>query len=235
MSKRPFGAAGSDSLRPYLLSGTFLDAWLRYRRRKTMLLFQLGKGSRDSRGILTGGLPFSGSVKAETHGRMGRGRSVRWGWLLFTSAIAAALWGALVGTGKRDEMLLGVVCVAATVWFSWLVSRSSGLEFEFRGRDVAQVWRVPWYILVDLSTLTVVLVKDVLHIAPAGNLFRVCGFDSSKRDPVRMARDVLAVLYTTTSPNLIVIGIDIAQSRMLFHQLSRSDVPRMTKALGARG
>jgi hypothetical protein len=36
------------------------------------------------------------------------------------------------------------------------------------------------------------------------------------------------------APNFIIIGIDAAQSRMIFHQLERSEVPRMTKELGAQ-
>jgi hypothetical protein len=36
------------------------------------------------------------------------------------------------------------------------------------------------------------------------------------------------------APNFIVIGIDFHQSRMLFHQLRRSSVPKMTKSLGAQ-
>jgi hypothetical protein len=149
--------------------------------------------------------------------------------------VTAALWGAFTATAKLHEMLVGAGCVVATVWFSRVVSRSSGIHLEFQLSDVAQAGRIPWYVAKDLLQLSVVLVKDVLQIEPAQNLYRVCGFDSSKHDPVRMARDVLAIVYTTTSPNLIVVGIDIAQSRMLFHQLSRSEVPGMTKALGAKG
>jgi hypothetical protein len=43
----------------------------------------------------------------------------------------------------------------------------------------------------------------------------------------------LATLYTTTSPNSIVIGIDFNQNRMLFHQLQRSTFPKAAKSLGA--
>jgi hypothetical protein len=44
----------------------------------------------------------------------------------------------------------------------------------------------------------------------------------------------LATIYTTVAPNFIVIGIDPELSRMLFHQLERSSVPKMTGALGAQ-
>lgn len=178
---------------------------------------------------------FSARVAAKTHTRDRIGKQVHWLRLFLTVAVTAGLWCTFVGTAKLQEMLLGAVCVGVTVVFLVEVSRTSGIDLEFHLKDVVQAWRIPWYVVSDLWQLSLVLVKDVLRMAPAEDLYRVCGFDSSKRDPVRLARDVLSILFTTTSPNLIVVGIDISQSRMLFHQLSRSPVPRMTKALGAKG
>jgi hypothetical protein len=140
-----------------------------------------------------------------------------------------------VATSNPHEMELGALCVAATVLFTGFVVRTTGVKFALRARDFAQGWRIPWYVLSGIADITLVLIKDVLHVERAMNLFRVCGFDTSKRDPVRIARTVLAVTYTTCAPNFIVIGIDPAQSRMLFHQISRSGVPVMTKELGAKG
>lgn len=108
------------------------------------------------------------------------------------------------------------------------------VHLEFRLRDLIQAWRIPWYVVTGVGEITWILIKDMFRISPAENLFRVCGFDSSKQDPVRMARTVLAIAYTTMAPNFIVLGVDIAQSRMLFHQIAASKVPRMTARLGAK-
>jgi hypothetical protein len=132
-------------------------------------------------------------------------------------------------------MIVGAICVAATTLFVLFVSSSTGPNLTFRMRDVAQFWRIPWYVVSGVWEITLVLIRDVLQISPAEDLYRVCGFDSSKHDPVRKARTVLAVLYTTMAPNFIVLGVDPALSRMLFHQISASAVPQMTKALGAKG
>lgn len=148
---------------------------------------------------------------------------------------AAGLWVIFVATSNPHEMEVGAVCVAATVIFTGFVVKTTGLRFKLQLRDFLQGWRIPWYVLSDFVVVAVVLVKDVLRLEPAGNLFRVCGFDTSKHDPVRIARTVLAVTYSTCSPNCIVIGIDQSQSRMLFHQLKRSAVPSMTRNLGAKG
>jgi hypothetical protein len=44
---------------------------------------------------------------------------------------------------------------------------------------------------------------------------------------------VLAVAYTTMSPNFIVLGINTKEKGLVFHQIERSGVPKMTKNLGA--
>mgnify|MGYP001553393425 CR=1 FL=1 len=149
---------------------------------------------------------------------------------------AAGLWLLFIASSiNAHELIVGAFCACATIVFSLFVSGTAGVPFELRLIDLAKGWRVPWYILQDAWIVTVALVKDVLHIRRAGSLFHVCGFETSKHDPVRIARTVLAVAYSTCSPNTIVIGIDQTQSRMLFHQISRSSMPKMTRSLGAKG
>ena len=82
--------------------------------------------------------------------------------------------------------------------------------------------------------VAIILSKDLCGVKAAESFYRVSGFKTSKSDPQLIARRVLATAYTTTAPNFIVIGIDYNQSRMLFHQLERSIVPKMTKELGAQ-
>jgi len=92
----------------------------------------------------------------------------------------------------------------------------------FTLRDLAACWRVPWYLVTGSWEIVVILVKDLFSVAKAGSFYRVSGFKTSKDDPLLVARRVLAIVYTTTAPNFIVIGIDYTKSRMLFHQLERS-------------
>jgi hypothetical protein len=150
-------------------------------------------------------------------------------------ALAAALWLIFVGTFNRHEMMVGAVCLIATVVFTAFTARTMGVKFGLRLRDFAEGWRIPWYVVSGVAEIVLVLIKDVAGVDHAKNLFRVCGFNTSKHDPVRIARTVLSIVYTTMAPNFIVIGVDQTQSRMLFHQIGRSSVPIMTKRLGAHG
>jgi multisubunit Na+/H+ antiporter MnhE subunit len=151
-----------------------------------------------------------------------------------TIVLTPGLWILFVGTSNPHELMVGLACSVATIVFTLFVCRFSSSELEFRPRDLMQGWRIPWYIVSGVYEITLVLAKDLLQLEPAKSLYRVCGFDTSAHDPVRAARTVLAVAYTTTAPNFIVIGVDPAQSRMLFHQIESSSVPKMTQALGAK-
>jgi hypothetical protein len=148
--------------------------------------------------------------------------------------VMAAGWIMLVAGTKLHEMIVGTAAVIATSAFLFAVHETSPLNLRFSGADLAACWRIPWYIISGVSEITLILFKDLLGIEKAKSLFRVTGFKTAKEDPILAARRVLATAYTTAAPNFIVIGIDYTQSRMLFHQLERSSIPKMTESLGAQ-
>ena len=149
--------------------------------------------------------------------------------------LAPALWVLFVASGNPHELVLGVAVSVATLMFTIFVCRSSQVALTLRARDVMQLWRIPGYVVSGVYTVAAVAMKDLVGGKRAASLYRVCGFDTSLHDPVRQARTILAIAYTTATPNFIVIGVDPAQSRMLFHQIAPTTVPKMTKALGAKG
>ena len=153
--------------------------------------------------------------------------------LSFTAALLAIGWIVFVGSVHLHEMILGAVIVAMCTAFCGQIFSSATLPLDLRWRDLAQIWRVPGAVIKDFGVLTVVLLRDLFGGRRAESLYGVCGFRSSRRDPVLIARSALAITYTTVSPNMIVIGIDPAQSHMLFHQVGRDPVSKMTRALGA--
>lgn len=151
-----------------------------------------------------------------------------------TVLFMAAEWILLVAGTRLHEMIVGAVSLAAAGAFLYFVHSNSTLRLELRAADVFAGWRIPWHLVSGIYEITVVLLKDLLSIEPAGSFYRVSGFRTSYRDPRLVARRVLAIAYTTVAPNFIILGIDYQQSRMLFHQLKRSSVPKMTQELGAQ-
>ncbi len=150
------------------------------------------------------------------------------------ATLVAAGWVLFVAGIHWHEMLVGLgVDIAATMFLVNLCKLAApSLRLEWR--DVIQCWRLPWYVLSDSWQITVVLARDIISAPRAGSYFRVSGFETSKHDQHMRGRTVLATVYTTASPNSIVIGIDPNLSRMLFHQIKRSRVSKMARSLGAQ-
>lgn len=167
----------------------------------------------------------------------GTGKSTRaHGLLLIAGAVLlmAIEWIVLVAGTQPHEMIVGAASVSLSAMFLIVVHGSNSLRLEFRWIDVINCWRIPWYVVSGVYEILLILFKDLFKIHKADSFYRVSGFETSKCDPVMSARRVLAIAYTTVAPNFIVIGIDYEQGRMLFHQLERSSVPKMTQSLGAQ-
>jgi hypothetical protein len=147
---------------------------------------------------------------------------------------AAAFWILFVGGTRRDEMLVGICVVLLTAAFVYQVWRTETLRVEFHVRDVIQGWRVPGYVVRDTYVILVVLLRDLFGTASANSLYRVGGLKWGAQNHRNTARQVLITLYTTMSPNSIVIGIDPHRRRILLHQLQRSSISKMNAALGVQ-
>jgi hypothetical protein len=156
---------------------------------------------------------------------------------LVTALVSFSLatgWVWLVAGTHLHEMMVGAGVVVLATLFLLLVHRSQPNPIQLRWKDVAQGWRIPWYLVCDTWVVTLVLLRDLLHLRPAGSHYRVCGFKYGKRDPAVLGRGILATIYMTATPNSIVLGIDPQSSKMLFHQLERAGVTKMARALGAQ-
>jgi multisubunit Na+/H+ antiporter MnhE subunit len=165
--------------------------------------------------------------------RTSRGVLGNFAKILFVLAVIAVLWIWFVSGMKLHEMVVGFAVMILVALFTVKVVLSEELPIELRAEDVIQLWRLPWYILRDTVVVTWILLRN-LGGKRAGSYYRYCGFSSSKHDPVKIARSVLATTYTTASPNTVVIGIDPDQNHILFHQLQRGSVSTMAKNLGAQ-
>ena len=161
-------------------------------------------------------------------------RSVSVGALALSIVLMAAEWVLLVGGLRRDEMIVGGLSVVAGGIFFWHTLRVSSERIQVRARDVAQGWRLPGMMIQDAWVVTAVLLRDLFRLEPAGSIYRVIGYQSSLHDPRLIGRRVLATVYTTCTPNSIVIGTDVSKSRMLVHQLKRAPTPKLLRNLGAQ-
>lgn len=163
-----------------------------------------------------------------------RKKSINPLFVILCMAFISVGWIWLVASTKLQEMIVGACSLLLSIAFLAMVHQSSDQRLDFRARDLAQGWRIPWYVVTGVWEITVVLVRDIVTSNRAGSYFRACRFEIREGDSRLQARGVLATAYTTTAPNFIVVGVDPARCLLLFHQIERSSVPRMTQALGAK-
>ena len=153
--------------------------------------------------------------------------------------LQSLLWfGAwLVFTGKltRDELLVGVVCSLAATLASDIAWGTHLTAFGADLRALAQAYYMPGLMLSGTVEIFKVLFRHLFTRHKAESLMLACDFErGSPGDPRAAARRALAIGYTTMTPNFVVLGIDERKGRMLYHQIAKSPVPKMTQKLGAR-
>lgn len=172
--------------------------------------------------------------KASPHQSHNRRRDTPVSSALFTiTLLVFAGWLGFAASIKPNELLVDVIVTAILTLFAFSLLRSERQALHFEVHDLFQCWRVPWYVLTGCWEITTLLARDLLMGKRTRSFYRACGFKIRKHDPVLRARSILAVTYTTMAPNFIVIGIDSNQRQMLFHQIERSSIPRMSRSLGA--
>lgn len=152
-------------------------------------------------------------------------------WLVH-AALAFAAWVAFTERVTATELAAGVVAASIAGTASLLVWANNGATFRGAWGSVAQAWRLPKYALTGTWEVLGVLAR---HLAghPAPSLLLSARLDVGD-DPRSRARQALAVAYTTVTPNFIVLGIDHERGLLWYHQIRRSEVPRMTVNLGVR-
>ena len=163
---------------------------------------------------------------------MSKGRAAR--WFAVSAVLAFIAWLGLVGTLSQQELCLGAACAVFSAGLSAFVLKQMGIPVYENFTDLMRVWRVPWYLLSDSWQILQALGQDLSGVSPAGSHLRAVPFKREK-GARGFFRRVLAVVYTTLTPNIIVIGIDQKQELLLFHQIAPTAVPKMTKQLGAQG
>lgn len=154
------------------------------------------------------------------------------GWSAAVLVLACVAWLVFVGSFSAQEWLLGAACTLFGTFASLLTWKAMDLSIAIVSADLAEIWRVPVTIAVDALFLIAVLAKDLFGVARAASHFRAVPFHNLRGRRGRLRR-MLVTVYTSISPNSIVIGIDRDQHLLLFHQLVPKPVPKLMKRLGA--
>lgn len=154
---------------------------------------------------------------------------------VFVCAVTLAVfWIACVATVHLNELLVGAAAVAFAATFSIFVIRTLPLHFRPSLANLGEVWHAPWNIAVDTLVVTVVLACDLIG-RRAPSLLRSAPWHRVAESGADTAARTLAVIYTTVSPNFIIVGIDCRRGQVLFHQVKKSELPIIIRHLDAKG
>ncbi len=144
------------------------------------------------------------------------------------------VWLLFVGTFSLHELLVGIIAAILASIGMVAVGMYYPAPFSPSVMDLLALWRLPWYVLSGTFEVFAVAAGDLIGTERAESLFRIVPFEAgSKENPRTTARRVLATVYTTVAPNFIVLGVNANDPKLLFHQIKRSSVPKMTQQLGA--
>lgn len=149
--------------------------------------------------------------------------------LLLWGAASFGCWILFVATPSAHELSLAVAFTALTVFLGTLAWRHMPVGFSPTFTQSIALWRLPWYVLSGSWEMLVILIKDLVGRHP-GSFFRATPFQTTE-GPEGDAQAVLAIAYTTVAPNFIVVGI--SQGLLMFHQVEKSEVPRMIRDIEA--
>jgi len=152
-------------------------------------------------------------------------------WLLYF-AVSFGFWLLFVNNTNAHELWLAAAASVITASAAEIVRALPFADFRPRLFWLLQAWREPWYILEGCATIFWVFIKHFFSLEPS--VLREVVFDPGGSDPGSAARRALAIAYTTTPPNFVVLGIDLDKRVMLVHQVSETETPAMTCNLGAK-
>jgi multisubunit Na+/H+ antiporter MnhE subunit len=149
--------------------------------------------------------------------------------------ISYVFWIVFVGTFSAHELEVGIIAALLAVAGTAVIDVQYPSRFAPSIGELLACWRLPWYLVSGTWEILRVAAMDFFGIRRAQSLFLVVPFDSGKLNDERaVARRVLAVSYTTMTPNSVVLGINVAGQKLLVHQFERTPMSRMTRSLGAQ-
>lgn len=140
------------------------------------------------------------------------------------------LWFVFVYELSLIELLAGAAAAAVTVVALEISLHTVPLDFKPEVRWLLAAFMLPLIVVKDMAALLRALAR-LLAAKRIRSLFQVTHFRSSSEEPRAAAKRVLAVAFTTVSPNSIVVGIDQKSGLLLFHELEKTPLPKIIEEL----
>ncbi len=164
---------------------------------------------------------------------MERNGTKRFLFWVFEFAILLVFWFLYVDKLAWDEAAVGVGAAALAATGAEVVRGLRFARFYPYRQWLLLAWRIPGMVLHGARVMVKAFVRRYFLGREIESKLATTAFDPGGDDPRSAARRALAIVYTTLSPDSIVIDIDRRARLMLLHLMGDA-VPAVTKELGAR-
>ena len=143
-------------------------------------------------------------------------------WMAYTCSPSAAEWIA----GSAIALLAAIPALA--------FASCGRLQFKPNWKMLAEARHIPWNAITGCGQVGMALCSQLFTSSGADNQLAMIPFQTRPRNGRTAAARTLALLYSSITPNFIVLGYDIPGGRMLFHQVRKAPVSPMTRRLGGQ-
>lgn len=146
----------------------------------------------------------------------------------------------MLSGGSPHDLWAGLVAAGLGFWGFALVRAGIPEQARFRWRFIRQGVHVPGEVISDTRTLLAVLMTKLLRGRPADSGMLDVPFDGHGDSAERLGRQILAIIYGTTSPNLIAVAFEGEPGqgndglRLVVHQLRVTPNSASLRHLGAK-
>ncbi len=173
---------------------------------------------------------------------MSRDRQEQKGWVgltwivrcLLIWAVHLGLWLIYVSQVSLWELLVGAAAAGLSTAGVYVFGRLGLVKFRPGLHEVGEIWRIPWYAVSGTWEILQGIGKQLFSKEGAPSYLAAVPFKVGPDTSANCGRRGLAILYTTMTPNFVVLGVVEEQGLLLYHQIVPGDVLRITRNLGAR-
>jgi multisubunit Na+/H+ antiporter MnhE subunit len=149
-------------------------------------------------------------------------------------AILLGLWFLYTNTPKISELLVGAPAAALAASGMAVVQGQAFAQFAPKFQWLLLFFAEPWYVVTGSNAILWALLRRLTGKKSEAQL-KAVPFPAGGDDHKSAARRALAIVLTTISPNVLVIGIDRRHHLMLVHEIAPTPTAWVMRQLGAAG
>jgi len=158
-----------------------------------------------------------------------------WVGIFFTWVILIGVYLLFTSNLQKPEVYVGIGAAAIAATASAVFESLGVVAFRPRLLDLLRAWRIVGYMFSGSWELLKAMAMQIFTRPGAQSIVFAVPFDLGEDDdPRAAARRALAIIYTTMTPNFVVLGLDRKNRLMLYHQVLSGPVLEITKELGAK-